>query len=228
MANTLSPPPYKIRVARYGNCCAKKLFKLSELMPIKVCDERDFLRITGLMQSDCHQGVAAQVRRLDNTSIHDLKLRDNEPIVLLDRVCDPHNIGAILRSAAAFNCRAVIAPLDGSPSESAAMAKSSVGAIEKIPYIRVTNLVRIIEYLQQNDYIVLALTGDSATDIVQHSAMSHSKVAFVFGNEGSGLRHLVGKRCDDRVKITINNMESLNVSNAVAITLHQYSSFLLK
>lgn len=165
-----------------------------------------------------HQGIALQVKPLESPEIHELP--HECPILLLDQVTDPHNVGAILRSAAAFGADAVVVLKHGAPREGGAMAKAAAGALDLVPLVTATNLVAAIEELKKAGYWVAGLDGE-ATQTLADAKLS-AKTALVLGSEGRGLRRLVGEHCDLLVKLPIlPQMESLNVSNAAAIALYE-------
>lgn len=144
-------------------------------------------------------------------------------VVLLDRVTDPHNVGAILRTARAFSVSAVIAPVRHSAHESGAMAKAASGMLESQPYLHVPNLVRAINILQKHGYTVVGFDGtaEKTAHALFTSMYNNTPMALIFGAEGRGIRPLVKKQCDWIVRIdTASDFASLNVSNAVAITLY--------
>lgn len=143
-----------------------------------------------------------------------------EGVLLLDQVSDPHNVGAILRSAAAFDIGAVIATDRNSPQESGVMAKSASGALEIVPLVSVGNLVQAVELLKKSGYWIYGLDGEAKDSI--SGAKFDAKTALVLGAEGKGLRRLTSEHCDFLVKIPMSNkMESLNVSNAAAVALYE-------
>ncbi len=170
-----------------------------------------------------HQGVALEVQMLPDVSLEGLALGDSsKSLILLDQVTDPHNVGAILRSAAAFGAGAVICPRDHAPQETAVMAKASSGGIEIVPLVTVTNLAQCMETLKKHGYWCVGLEGGAKQTIAQ--AKLSRKTALVMGTEGKGLRRLTAERCDLLVKLPISaDMESLNVSNAAAIALYVVS-----
>lgn len=168
-----------------------------------------------------HQGIAVRLLPLPILSIYDIDL--SGAILMLDQVTDPHNIGAILRTCAAFNVAALIITKRHSPSEEAVIAKTACGALEAVPLIRVTNLDRTIKELKEEGYWCYGLDGSAKESL--NSAKFSAKTLFIFGSEGYGLRDLTSKRCDHLIKLSISNkVESLNVSNAVAITLYEFSN----
>ncbi len=172
-----------------------------------------------------HQGAALEVRSLDWGALADCCLGDgvNPPrVVMLDRVTDPHNVGAILRSAEVFGASAVVAPRHYSAPETGALAKTASGALERQPYLRVRNLSDAIQELQNMGYLVLGLAGEAEITIEQAlDGMRDRPVALVLGAEGPGLREKTRASVDHLVKIEFAGaFGSLNVSNAAAIALY--------
>lgn len=172
-----------------------------------------------------HQGLAVQTSELEAVDIEDiLRTLDGHPnarILILDQVTDPHNVGAILRSAAAFSVAAVVVPERHAPGASAVMAKTASGALERVPLIRVVNLARCLDQLKAANIWCVGLTGDAPQTLTQ--ADLSGRIALVLGNEGDGLRRLTRERCDLLVRIPMatEGVESLNVSNAAAIALYE-------
>ena len=171
-----------------------------------------------------HQGAAMEVKPLDWGRLDDLAMGDGERaplIVLLDRVTDPHNVGAILRSAEVFGARAVIAPKHHSAPETGALAKTASGALERQPYLRVTNLADAMIKLQDMGYTLLGMAGEA--DETLNAALPPLKgraIGIVLGAEGPGLRQKTRETCDQLVRIPFaTDFGSLNVSNAAAVGL---------
>ncbi|SDG78099.1 23S rRNA (guanosine(2251)-2'-O)-methyltransferase RlmB [Alloyangia pacifica] len=172
-----------------------------------------------------HQGAALEVKPLNWGRLEDVALGDGETpprLVLLDRVTDPHNVGAILRSAEVFGAQAVIGTLHHSAPETGALAKTASGALERQPYLRERNLADTIIALQGMGYIVLGLDGEAEVSI--DAAMEGRRdraVALVLGAEGPGLRQRTKETVDQLVKIDFaRGFGSLNVSNAAAVALY--------
>jgi len=166
-----------------------------------------------------HQGIILETLPLQEPGISYVEKKGGI-IVVLDQVTDPQNVGAILRTATAFNVTALIIPKDNAPSESAALAKAASGALEIVPIIRVTNLVRTIEDLKKHGYWFIGMDGNTDTVIGDIKDISKN-TALVMGAEGKGLRRLTREACDFIAKIPISKqVESLNVSNAAAIGLY--------
>ena len=172
-----------------------------------------------------HQGAALEVKPLNWGSVQDVCLAAGEGaprVVLLDRVTDPHNVGAVLRSAEVFGAQAVIAVQRHSAPETGALAKTASGALERQPYLRVRNLADAMVELTNMGFIVLGLDGEAEATI--ETALSDRKdrpVALVMGAEGPGLREKTKETCDQLVKIDFaGGFGSLNVSNAAAVALY--------
>jgi 23S rRNA (guanosine2251-2'-O)-methyltransferase len=174
-----------------------------------------------LPEGAAHQGAAAEVIPLPERLLETFlaQAQDRRPLVLLDQVTDPHNVGAILRTSAAFGAGAVIVPRDHAPGETAALAKASSGGIEIVPMIAVVNLAQCMETLKKAGYWCAGLDAEAKQTLAE-ARLDH-KTALVLGAEGSGLRRLTAERCDLLVRLPISPaMESLNVSNAAAIALY--------
>lgn len=174
-----------------------------------------------------HQGAALEVRPLSWGRLDDLAAAgEGLPLVVcLDRVTDPHNVGAVLRSAEVFGARAVIAPLRHSAPETGALAKTASGALERQPYLRVANLAEAMERLRAMGYVLLGLDGEATVTLAEGLAQAGSRpVGLVLGAEGPGLRDRTRETCDRLVRIPANGaFGSLNVSNAAAVALYAAS-----
>ena len=171
-----------------------------------------------------HQGAALEVKPLDWGSLEEVCIGDSAAprVLLLDRVTDPHNVGAILRSAEVLGASAVIAPRHHAAPETGALAKTASGALERQPYLRVRNLADAIEELKRMGYLTLGLDGEG--EVTLEAALDgqrHRPVALVLGAEGPGLRARTKEVVDQLVRIDpAGGFGSLNVSNAAAIALY--------
>jgi 23S rRNA (guanosine2251-2'-O)-methyltransferase len=170
-----------------------------------------------------HQGVALECANLPQRDIADIapsKDGKRRIVLVLDQISDPHNTGAILRSAAAFGVDAVVVQDRHAPPESGALAKSASGALDTVPYITVVNIARALKELSDQGFWRVALAGDGEQALQE--ALSGGDIALVLGSEGSGIRRLVRENCDVGAFVPIESqMESLNVSNAAAIALYE-------
>jgi 23S rRNA (guanosine2251-2'-O)-methyltransferase len=186
--------------------------------PVEYADVADLAR---LVSHDApHQGLVLECEPLENIHLDEALGGDaSRPIVVLDQVTDPHNVGAILRSAAAFGAAALITQDRHAPPESGSLAKAASGALEFVPWVRVVNLARALEEIAEAGYWRIGLAGESETEFAQ--ALAAGPVALVLGAEGEGLRHNIAAHCDALARLPIGEaMESLNVSNAAAIALY--------
>lgn len=168
-----------------------------------------------------HQGVALSCDALPRRSLDEIIEKSGRKIVLvLDQIADPQNVGAILRSAAAFDAAAVIVQDRHAPPESGALAKAASGGLDLVPYLTVVNIARALEQMGEAGFWRIAL-GTQADEPLS-SAVVDGSMALVLGSEGTGLRRLVRERCDESAAIPIGErMESLNVSSAAAIALYE-------
>ncbi len=173
--------------------------------------------------SSVHQGAALEVKPLSWGSLEENCIGAEIPrVLLLDRVTDPHNVGAILRSAEVLGASAVIGTRHNSAPETGALAKTASGALERQPYLRMRNLADTIIALQKMGYLVLGLDGEAEETIEQAVAgRTAEPIALVLGAEGPGLRQKTKETVDQLVKIdAARGFGSLNVSNAAAIALY--------
>src|SRR5678816_1671689 len=171
-----------------------------------------------------HQGVVIEVEPLEDVWLGDLLADAPEKAVLLvlDQVTDPHNVGAILRSAAAFGAIGILTQDRHSPPESGALAKAASGALERVSWVRVVNLARAPEQIGEAGFWRIGLAGEADTDL--KDALGSPRVALVLGAEGSGMRQNTREHCDAVARLPISDsIESLNVSNAAAVSLYAAS-----
>jgi 23S rRNA (guanosine2251-2'-O)-methyltransferase len=172
-----------------------------------------------------HQGVALLTTPLEELDLEGALESAPSPccVLLLDQVTDPHNLGAVIRSAAAFGASAVIVQDRHSPPEGGVLAKSASGALEAIPVIRVVNLSRTLEQLAERGFLRLALADEAAQPI--ETTDLKRDVVLALGAEGQGLRRLTRENCDLAIRLpTSKAMPSLNVSNAAAVALYAWAA----
>ncbi|MBL0318395.1 MAG: 23S rRNA (guanosine(2251)-2'-O)-methyltransferase RlmB [Alphaproteobacteria bacterium] len=201
---------------------------LERKIPYEILDPKQFLRF--VPESAVHQGLACEVEPLPLLDLRDYLAMSEaqespakpEILVLLDQVTDPHNVGAILRSCAAFKVGALIVPKHHSPDENAVIAKTASGALDMVPLITVTNLNQTLDQLKDYGFWCFALDVPATQDITK--VKGYDKIALVLGAEGKGIRPSTLKHCDVIVQIPIiSAIGSLNVSNAAAIALYEVS-----
>lgn len=186
--------------------------------PLEYAQGADLARLVA--RDAPHQGLVLDCEPLAELWLDDVLEGDPaRPVIVLDQVTDPHNVGAILRSAAAFNACAIVTQDRHAPPESGTLAKSASGALEIVPWVRVVNLARALEDIAEAGYWRIGLAGEAETDLA--SALPAGPVALVLGAEGEGMRHNITQHCDALARLPISSaMESLNVSNAAAIALY--------
>lgn len=203
--------------------------ELPPVLPIVFADGADLGR---MVPSDApHQGIVAEVEPLEDVWLGDILEEGAQdepgkarPILVLDQVTDPHNVGAIFRSAAAFDALAIVTQDRHAPPESGVLARAASGALEIMPWVRVVNLARALDEIAEAGYWRIGLDGE-ATDTLDTALKGVDKVALVLGAEGDGLRHNSIAHCDMIARLPISpRMESLNVSNAAAIALYAAAS----
>ena len=173
-----------------------------------------------------HQGAAVEVSPLPQETVEGLAIRARPgiPLLLLDRVTDPHNVGAIIRTAGAFGLGGVIAPARHSPPETGALAKSASGMLERVPLLRVRNLGSAMESLRNCGVVLVGLDTGADQSLDQAAeALSDRPAGLVVGAEGSGLRDGTRDRCDMLAAIGLaSGSGSINVSNAAAISIYAF------
>jgi 23S rRNA (guanosine2251-2'-O)-methyltransferase len=204
----------------WGTREALAALDLPPVLPITYAEAADLGR---LVPADApHQGMVIEVDPLEDLWLADVLetgAGSTRPIMVLDQVTDPHNVGAILRSAAAFDALAMVTQDRHSAQESGALARSASGALEMVPWVRVVNLSRALDELAEAGYWRVGLTG--ATETTLDDALGATKTALVLGAEGEGMRHNTMQHCDVLARLPISpRVESLNVSNAAAIALY--------
>ncbi len=189
-------------------------------IPVSYAEVTDLGRL--VPQDAPHQGVVIEVDPLPDIWLGDLieqGASDQRPLVLLDQVTDPHNVGAVLRSAAAFGALGLVTQDRHAPPESGVLARSASGALEIVPWVRVVNLARALGEIGEAGFWRIGLTGAGRRPLAD--AIGTARVALVLGAEGEGMRANTEAHCDELAKLPISpRVESLNVSNAAAIALY--------
>ncbi|WP_298465487.1 23S rRNA (guanosine(2251)-2'-O)-methyltransferase RlmB [uncultured Erythrobacter sp.] len=186
--------------------------------PVEYADVTDLARLVA--KDAPHQGLVLECEPLDGTFLDEVATGDpSRPVVVLDQVTDPHNVGAILRSAAAFGAACILTQDRHAPPEGGVLAKSASGALETVPWVRVVNLARALDELAEAGYWRIGLAGEAEETLA--AGLPAGPVALVLGAEGEGMRHNIAAHCDALAKLPISSaIESLNVSNAAAIALY--------
>lgn len=169
-----------------------------------------------------HQGIVALGRPPRPWSLEDLVTARPDVVLVLDEVTDPRNVGAILRSAEAAGVGGVVLARDRAPQLTPSLVKAAAGAVEWVPLVRVVNIARTLEALQDAGYWTLGLAGEAEHDLYEPGAVPGLPVALVLGSEGEGMRSLVRRWCHRLLRIPMHGRTaSLNVSVAAAVALFE-------
>jgi 23S rRNA (guanosine2251-2'-O)-methyltransferase len=191
-------------------------------LPVTMAEVTDLAR---LVPHDApHQGVVIEVEALEDAWLDELlsPAEDRAVLLVLDQVTDPHNVGAILRSAAAFGASGIVTQDRHSPPESGVVAKAASGALERVPWVRVVNLARALEEIGEAGFWRIGLAGDAEAEL--KDALGPPRIALVLGAEGAGLRPNTREHCDALARLPISDaIESLNVSNPAAVAVYAAS-----
>src|SRR5215472_3376178 len=192
--------------------------------PLRLLDRTGFATI--LPEAAVHQGLALAVEPLAEPTLEEVLRRSRTEsarhvIVLLDQVTDPHNVGAVLRSAAAFGALAVVLAARAAPPVAGALAKAASGALESMPLVRVVNLARTLDELKDAGFWACGL--DETAPQTLAALDLGERVALVLGSEGRGMRRLVRERCDHLARLpTHAEQPTINISNAAAVALYEF------
>lgn len=220
----MNPKRERIRLILTPNAAEKLSDAVKESgMEPEIQDPRRFK--APIDPNSVHQGAALEVKPLDWGRLEDVAITPGDApqrLILLDRVSDPHNVGAILRSAEVFGAQAVIGMRHHAAPETGALAKTASGALERQPYLRVRNLADSITELQRMGYVVFGLDGEAEQTIEEAlEGRKDQPIALVLGAEGPGLRPKTKETVDQLVRIDFaGSFGSLNVSNAAAVALY--------
>lgn len=192
--------------------------RFGQLKRLEVMDAASMARL--LPPGAAHQGLALEGPEPDPVDLEDFAPEPGAVLLMLDQVTDAGNVGAILRSAAAFGARGVILQERRAPRLSGALAKAAAGAVDILPVARTVNLSRALERLSDLGWRAVGLDGDAARDLSE--VLDGGPVVLVLGSEGEGVRRLVAEHCDETARIPMpGGFESLNVSAAAAVALYE-------
>ncbi len=218
VAAALANPERRIvRISATREAAAE--YDIDPSIPVTYADAADLGRL--VPRDAPHQGIVAEVEKLPDLLLADLldQAEDGRPLLVLDQVTDPHNVGAVLRSAAAFDALGIVTQDRHAPSESGALAKAAGGALETVPWVRVVNLARALDEIAEAGFWRVGLAGEAETELAD--ALGPARIALVLGAEGEGMRQNVEAHCDALARLPISDrIESLNISNAAAIALY--------
>ena len=199
---------------------AKMIAAIRPAWKVELADNQEIAR--RLPQGASHQGACLRTPPLEGVSLADISEPAQGIILVLDQVTDPQNVGAILRSAAAFGVKGVVMQDRHAPPLGGALAKAAAGALELTPVVRAVNLSRALETLAEAGWISIGLDGEA--DALLGDSLDHLALVIVMGSEGEGLRRLVSEHCDILARIAMpGGFESLNVASAAAIALYAAS-----
>ena len=198
---------------------AKRLRSESRADALEIVERRELSQL--LPPGVTHQGFALETTYLPEVTLTEVLEHDaagQQRLLVLDQVSDPRNVGAMLRSAAAFEADALVLTHRHAPPESGALAKAASGALETVPIVRVSNLAQSLEELAKLGFWRVGLDANAAAELTEIDLSGN--LALILGAEGAGLRRLTAARCDVLARLPMaQNMASLNVSNAAAIAL---------
>ncbi|MCL6229666.1 23S rRNA (guanosine(2251)-2'-O)-methyltransferase RlmB [Bartonella bilalgolemii] len=216
--------PRRILRHLYATSNALKRLNINESnipCPITSCSPKKLETFVG--SEAVHQGIVLETEPLKSHSLSELT--NTNLIIVMDQITDPHNVGAIMRSAVAFKAGAIITTNRHSPQESGVLAKAASGALELIEYITVHNLSKALKELQQMNFISFGL--DSEGELPLETALTGNKISLILGAEGKGLRQKTRANVYSLVRLDLpGDIKSLNVSNAAAIGLYAAHKYL--
>jgi 23S rRNA (guanosine2251-2'-O)-methyltransferase len=213
----LENPARRIRRLYLTENAARRLADEGVVLPVPPDRVRPDVIAARLEPDAVHQGLLAEADPLPAPALEEIE--PNGIVLALDQITDPHNVGAILRTAAGFSVAAVVTTARHSPQATGVLAKSASGALEYVPIVTVQNLARALTALKERGYLLVGLdsTGDADLNEVPMSA----PLALVLGAEGKGLRQLTRATCDHVARLELpGRIKSLNVSNAAALALY--------
>ena len=223
VAAALANPKRTVRKITATENAARRLAEEGLTLPVTPEIVRPEAIAARLSPDAVHQGLLVEADPLPSPDLEDLEAAGT--VLVLDQITDPHNVGAILRTAAAFAVRAVITTARHSPEATGVLAKSASGALDLISVVAVPNLARALDALKERGFLTVGLDSDGETDLSQ--AALREPLALVLGAEGKGLRQLTAQTCDVRARLDLPGaIKSLNVSNAAAVALYAAAAVL--
>ena len=223
VAAALANPKRTVRKITATENAARRLTEEGLTLPVTPEIVRPEAIAARLSPDAVHQGLLVEADPLPSPDLEDLEAAGT--VLVLDQITDPHNVGAILRTAAAFAVKAVITTARHSPEATGVLAKSASGALDLIPIVAVQNLARALDALKERGFLTVGLDSDGETDLSQ--AALREPLALVLGAEGKGLRQLTAQTCDIRARLDLPGaIKSLNVSNAAAVALYAAAAVL--
>ncbi len=223
VAAALANPKRTVRKITATENAARRLTEDGLTLPVTPEIVRPEAIAARLSPDAVHQGLLVEADPLPSPDLEDLEAAGT--VLVLDQITDPHNVGAILRTAAAFAVKAVITTARHSPEATGVLAKSASGALDLIPIVAVQNLARALDALKERGFLTVGLDSDGETDLSQ--AALREPLALVLGAEGKGLRQLTAQTCDIRARLDLPGaIKSLNVSNAAAVALYAAAAVL--
>ena len=217
VAAALANPRRTIRKIAATENAARRLAEEGLSVPVAPEIVRPDAIAARLSPDAVHNGLLVEADPLPALELEDLA--DEGILLVLDQITDPHNVGAILRSAAAFGVKAIVTTARHSPEATGVLAKSASGALDLVPMVTVQNLARALTALKERGWLTVGLDSEGETDLA--AADLREPLALVLGAEGRGLRQLTRETCDIRARLDLPGvLKSLNVSNAAAIALY--------
>ena len=225
VAAALANPARKVRKILATENGARRITDEGLSMPVTPEIVRPEAIAARLSPDSVHQGLLVEADPLEAPALEDLSAEGT--VLVLDQITDPHNVGAILRTAAAFAVKAVITTARHSPEATGVLAKAASGALELVPIVAVQNLARGLEAMKDRGFLTVGLDSEGETDLA--AAPLRLPLALVLGAEGKGLRQLTRATCDIHARLDLPGViKSLNVSNAAAVALYAAAAVLSK
>jgi 23S rRNA (guanosine2251-2'-O)-methyltransferase len=213
----LANPARRIRRLLATENAARRLAEASIALPMTAELVRPDVIAAQLTADAVHQGLLVEADPLPSPAVEDLAA--SGIVLVLDQITDPHNVGAILRTAAAFAVAAIVTTARHSPQATGVLAKSASGALELVPIVLVQNLARALAALKERGFLLIGLDSNAPDDLA--AIEMRAPMALVLGAEGRGLRQLTGATCDRLARLELPGaIKSLNVSNAAALALY--------